>query len=143
MRPTPHLTPAEFELMEILWAMGEGSVQEVLDRRPPRRNLAYTTVMTVLDKMRKKGILNRRKRGKAFLYSPVPSRDQALASVVEHLIENYFHGSRSEFLEYMTRGTTSTTRPAPPVAANAPSARAAASTTPEAPQSPSMDEFLL
>ena len=62
------LGPLEKRAMELAWNKGEMSVREAgvgLDR-----NLAYTTVMTTLDRLFKKGLLNRRKVDRAFLYSP-------------------------------------------------------------------------
>ena len=58
--------------MEILWARGESNVRDVVDRLD--RPLAYTTVMTTLDRLFKKGLLARRKLDRAFLYSPALNR---------------------------------------------------------------------
>jgi predicted transcriptional regulator len=60
--------------LEILWDSGEASVHEVVQKLP--RPLAYTTVMTTLDRLYKKGLLERRKAERAFLYSPRWSRDE-------------------------------------------------------------------
>jgi predicted transcriptional regulator len=54
--------------MQILWASGESSVREVSQRL--NRTLAYTTVMTTLERLFKKGLLDRRKSGRAFFYTP-------------------------------------------------------------------------
>ncbi len=64
----------ELELMEILWASGESSVRDVVPRLS--RPLAYTTVMTTLDRLFKKGLLDRRKSDRAFVYSPHLSRQE-------------------------------------------------------------------
>lgn len=58
----------EITVMEILWATGEANVHDVLERL--ERPLAYTTVMTTLDRLYKKGLLTRRKVERAFLYAP-------------------------------------------------------------------------
>lgn len=58
--------------MEILWQEGESSVHDVVPRLA--RPLAYTTVMTTLDRLFKKGLLDRRKSERAFVYSPRLSR---------------------------------------------------------------------
>jgi len=60
--------PLEITVMEILWETGESSVHDVVQRLG--RPLAYTTVMTTLDRLYKKGLLNRRKDDRAFLYAP-------------------------------------------------------------------------
>ena len=64
----------EFELMEILWSHGESSVRDVVPKLG--RPLAYTTVMTTLDRLFKKGLLDRNKSDRAFLYSPHFSRPE-------------------------------------------------------------------
>ena len=62
----------ELGVMEILWSRGESSVRDVVQELS--RPLAYTTVMTTLDRLFKKGLLDRRKFDRAFLYSPRFSR---------------------------------------------------------------------
>lgn len=62
----------EFAVMETLWNDGEANVHEVAKRL--ERPLAYTTVMTTLDRLFKKGLLDRRKFERAFIYSPRFSR---------------------------------------------------------------------
>jgi predicted transcriptional regulator len=69
--PQP-LGPLEVAVMEILWKRGESAVRDVCDRLD--RPLAYTTVMTTLDRLYKKALLDRRKCERAFLYSPRLSR---------------------------------------------------------------------
>jgi predicted transcriptional regulator len=68
------LGPLEVSVMEILWTHGESAVRDVVDRI--ERPLAYTTVMTTLDRLYKKGLLDRRKCERAFLYSPHLSRGE-------------------------------------------------------------------
>jgi BlaI family transcriptional regulator, penicillinase repressor len=102
MKKPSHLTPGEFELMEILWPLGEASVKEVWSRVDPARALAYTTVMTVLEKMYRKGILAQRKKGKAFLYSAVLSREEALKGVIDHVRQAYFGGSHADLTGFVT-----------------------------------------
>src|ERR1700760_583441 len=62
------LGPLEIAVMEILWEHGEGNVHDVVEKLG--RPLAYTTVMTTLDRLYKKGLLDRHKSERAFLYSP-------------------------------------------------------------------------
>lgn len=72
--PGKPLGPLEVTVMEILWERGESNVRDVADRLG--RPLAYTTVMTTLDRLFKKGLLVRRKSDRAFAYSPAFSRAQ-------------------------------------------------------------------
>ncbi len=70
--PTIALGHLEMAVMEILWAHGENNVHGVMEKLD--RPLAYTTVMTTLDRLFKKGLLQRRKFERAFIYSPRLSR---------------------------------------------------------------------
>jgi BlaI family penicillinase repressor len=103
MKKSAHLTPGEFELMEILWPLGEASVKDVWRKVDSARGLAYTTVMTVLEKMHRKGILAQRKRGKAYLYSAILGREEALRGILEHVCDVYFNSSREELVRFIEK----------------------------------------
>jgi predicted transcriptional regulator len=70
LRPSPpvQLGPLEGQLLEALWQCGSATVRELLDKGDLR--LAYTTVMTTLDRLYKKQLLDRVAEGRAFRYSP-------------------------------------------------------------------------
>lgn len=121
MRKTAPLTPAEFELLEVLWELAEGSVRDVWERVRGRRNVAYTTVMTILDKMRRKQVLACRRAGKAYFYRPLLDRTKALDLVLHEMVENYFHGSASEMRRFFENSVSPPrpTRPEPPAATEA------------------------
>jgi predicted transcriptional regulator len=73
--PAPQpLGPLEVAVMDILWARGESTVRDVVERLG--RPLAYTTIMTTLDRLYKKGLLDRHKCDRAFLYVPRLSRSE-------------------------------------------------------------------
>jgi predicted transcriptional regulator len=68
------LGPLEIDVMEVLWASGACSVRDVVEKLD--RKLAYTTVMTTLDRLYKKGLLGREKSERAFIYSPQVSKQE-------------------------------------------------------------------
>src|SRR5919201_6675956 len=74
----------ESEMMERVWQRGEATVREIHEEIGPR--LAYTTVMTTLDRLFKKGILNRRAVGRAFYYSARVSREEYNRQLTHHLL---------------------------------------------------------
>ncbi|HWZ43764.1 MAG TPA: BlaI/MecI/CopY family transcriptional regulator [Candidatus Saccharimonadales bacterium] len=74
----------ESEIMERVWARGETSVRDLHAEFAAR--LAYTTVMTTLDRLYKKGLLNRRKQGKAFLYTARMSKTEYQGTLTRHLL---------------------------------------------------------
>ncbi len=72
--------------MEAVWQKQELSVRDLFEELQKR--WAYTTLMTTLDRLHKKGILNRRKEGRAFLYSPRISRKQLEQGIASDLIDS-------------------------------------------------------
>ena len=113
MSRTPRDVPPPLELacLKALWSLQEGNVRAVQQRVALSRPLAYTTIMTVLDRLVRKGKLTRRKVGRAFVYSPEASRDSMRRAALRELVEGYFDGSEAELLEFLR-----------PVAVPAPSA---------------------
>ncbi len=88
--------PLELECLKALWALREGNVRAVRQELAAARPLAYTTVMTVLDRLARKGLVTRHKLGRSFLYAPLVSRDELRRLAVEQLVESFFGGSADE-----------------------------------------------
>lgn len=80
----------EIRVMEILWNRGESNVRQVVQQLD--RPLAYTTVMTTLDRLFKKGLLGRRKSERAFLYSPLLSRQEWQRKQVGEWVAGFLSG---------------------------------------------------
>ena len=98
------LPPLELECMKALWALGQATVQEIRDRLFPNRPLAYTTVMTVMDRLARKGVVAREKRSRAHLYHASISEELVRDRAIIRLIENFFRGSREELRRYLGSG---------------------------------------
>ena len=92
--------PLELACLQTLWQLGEGSVKDVREGLA-QRNLAYTTVMTVLDRLARRGAVARRKKGRAFLYAPVMGREQTREIAVKELVHTHFDGSTRALREYL------------------------------------------
>jgi predicted transcriptional regulator len=96
------LTPLELEVMDALWAVDSGTVQDVRDRlgrrRPP---LAYNTVQTILTILYRKGRVKRRLVGKAFVYEPILSKQHTAAAMLRDLVDRVFGGSPTELMMTM------------------------------------------
>jgi predicted transcriptional regulator len=86
------LTPLELELMNVLWETGPANVQTV-QARLTSRDLAYTTVQTMLNILHRKGRVQRRLQDRAFLYQPVLSRQNAMTQAVADMLDRFFGGS--------------------------------------------------
>lgn len=66
----------EKDIMEVLWKHGESSVKDILDTLPAGRNISYSAVITVTNRMTKKALLQKRKVGKAYFYTPIYDREK-------------------------------------------------------------------
>ena len=90
-RKIERLTPLELEIMEVLWETGAANVQTVQQRL--RRELAYTTVQTMLNILHRKGKVKRALKDRAYFYKPAVSRRQVVRQAVNDLVEHLFGGS--------------------------------------------------
>lgn len=86
----PSLGRLESELMRILWSRGESNVRDAAQHLS--RPLAYTTVMTTLDRLFKKGLLERRMADRAYLYSAKFSREEWERSRAESVLAGFLSG---------------------------------------------------
>jgi BlaI family penicillinase repressor len=98
------LPELELECIKVLWDNGPLTVRGIREGLLPRRPLAYTTVLTVLDRLARKGIVTRYKRGRAHVYDAVYSRAAACEAALARLLEHYFGGSRELLLEHLMPG---------------------------------------
>jgi predicted transcriptional regulator len=106
--------PLELECLKVLWTLGEGNVKDVRQALTGNRSLAYTTVMTVLDRLARKGGVARRKVGRSFVYVPVLSRGVLRRLAVQDLVDRFFEGSEAALMELLRDGEDS--EPASPAA---------------------------
>ncbi len=90
-RKTERLTPLELEIMQVLWETGAANVQTVQQRL--KRELAYTTVQTMLNILHRKGKVKRALKDRAYFYRPAVSRRQVVRHAVNDLVEHLFGGS--------------------------------------------------
>jgi predicted transcriptional regulator len=86
------LTPLELEIMSVLWETGPANVQAV-QAGLGTRELAYTTVQTMLNVLHRKGRVKRELRDRAYVYRPVLSRQKAVRQAVGDMLDRFFGGS--------------------------------------------------
>ena len=91
-------TTAEFRLLEILWVLEEGTIEDLLRASEKESPLNYKTVQTVLRIMENKKFVSHSLRGRAFVYRPRVKRPEVRRISLRSLLERYFRGSRSELL---------------------------------------------
>ncbi len=86
------LTDVELELMTIVWRLGEASVADVIAQLPPGRELAYTSVSTMLRILESKGVVGTRKEGRGHIYLPLLDKAEYEASAVRDVVDRVFQG---------------------------------------------------
>ena len=100
------LTPLELAIMRSLWKRGKATVREVQGDLAPERQLAYTTVMTVMDRLFKKGLAERRKKSRAHIYTPEITEKVARDEALEALLQGFFGGSREKLRSSLQKRDT-------------------------------------
>jgi predicted transcriptional regulator len=89
-RKSELLTEVELEFMNKLWAIGEGTVRNVLDQLPKDRNLAYTSAATILRILEQKEFVTSRKQGKSHVYIPTLTKDTYQSRSLKNLSMKLF-----------------------------------------------------
>ena len=98
------LTETELELMTILWEIQGGSVHDVLERLPPDRPLAYTSVSTILRILEQKGVVRSEKQGRGHCYVPVVRQDEYQARALRHVVGKVFGGEPVALVKRLVDG---------------------------------------
>lgn len=138
------LPPLELECMKTLWALGEATVREIRAELASSKPLAYTTVETIMDRLTRKGAVERRKVGRAHRYTPLYEKAEARRQAVAAVVEHFFEGSRQALLGHLSGAPVSEPRRRTPVPARraAGPARAAETERESRPEAP-IDTSLL
>lgn len=97
--------PLEMACLNALWQLGEGNVEDVRKLISPDKPLAYTTVLTLLDRLSRRSAVSRRKEGRGFRYKPTADRDKLRRVALQHLLENHFGGDAAALQEFLRSPT--------------------------------------
>lgn len=97
-RQSGTLTEAELRIMNVLWARGSCTVQQVLDSISQLPSLAYNSVLTTIRVLEKKGYLKHLKDGRAHIYTPVVGKQEATRSEIRHLVSRFFKDSHEQLV---------------------------------------------
>lgn len=90
---TQAVTEAEHAILDVLWTHGESSVKEVAAKLSEKKPVAYTTVLTMLGVLYRKGLVEHRSEGRAFIYSAAVTRAEVRARALGNLLTQLFDGS--------------------------------------------------
>lgn len=104
-RSTPPIRVGDLQLriLQVLWAQPEASVADVNAALRPDRDLAYTTVATMLRKMEARGLVIHREEGRSFLYKAAVDAQQVGQGMTDHVVERLFEGSLAGAVSHLLR----------------------------------------
>lgn len=100
-RSVLELAPLELACMNALWSLGDATVREIRGRMSESRPRAYTTIMTIMDRLARKGIVERQRAGRAWRYSPNLTAEDARSHAIAQVVEGFFGGSSTALAEQL------------------------------------------
>lgn len=103
MTRTNQLGELQLAILQELWRSGELAVSDVHAALYPARQLAPTTIATMLKKMEARGLVTHRTEGRRFLYRPAVTEDKVTRSMVSDLTERLFEGNAADLVTYLIR----------------------------------------
>lgn len=100
-RPPLRLGELQLSILEILWKSPDSGVGAIHEALKPERDLAYTTVATMLRKMEARGLVSHREDGRSFLYRAAVESDDVNRSAGEHFVERLFEGNLADAVSHL------------------------------------------
>ncbi len=92
------LTEQELEIMKIVWELGPVTVRQVYEKLHEQREIAYTTVLTMMQVLERKGRLEKSLDEKAHVYKPVEAKQKVIGGMVQEFLNRVFNGSAEPLL---------------------------------------------
>ena len=97
------LTDLELEIMKIVWDFNQATVRDVYEQLRARRQVAYTTVMTTMRILERKGHLKVSRADRAYVYRPARPRQRVLAEMVQEFVDRVFGGAAEPLIQHLVR----------------------------------------
>jgi predicted transcriptional regulator len=98
-----HLSNLEQEIMDVIWQLEECTVRDVIKAREGQKNLAYTTIATIIDRLYSKSIVKRVQKGKQYVYIPLISKEEfgknVAATFIQRFMKNFGDVAIASFAE--------------------------------------------
>jgi len=95
------MSPAETEVLRLVWDLKSATVQQVYDALPSNRKVTYVTVATLLRRLEEKGYIKHRVRGKAFVYTPAVKKEDVINRTISDLIQRLFGGNPVPLMQHL------------------------------------------
>lgn len=102
-KPHPTLTPHELAIMKIVWRLGTATVRQVYEALLDKRDIAYTTVMTMMKILEEKKFLKKTRVERAFVYRPAQPRHQVIGAMVRDFLDRVFDGAAAPLLVQLAK----------------------------------------
>jgi predicted transcriptional regulator len=99
--PSKTLTGQELEIMKIVWERRTATVRDVYEALLESRRVAYTTVMTMMKILERKGYLNRKQVERAYVYRPAQPKNSVIRVMVRDFVNRVFNGSAEPLLVHL------------------------------------------
>ena len=100
-KPHPTLTPQELAIMKVVWRLEKATVRDVCEALREQRNVAYTTVMTMMKILEEKGYLKKSQADRAHVYRPSRPRQQVVGAMVRDFVDRVFDGAAGGLLLHL------------------------------------------
>ena len=100
-RKRPAMSPAETEVLRLVWESRQATVQHVYDALPANRKVTYVTIATLLRRLEEKGYLKHRVRGKAFVYTPAANKEDVIKRTINDLVQRLFGGNPVPLMQHL------------------------------------------
>jgi len=95
------MSPAETEVLRLVWESKQATVQQVYDALPDNRKVTYVTVATLLRRLEEKGYLKHRVQGKAFIYTPAVKKEEVINRTIGDLVQRLFGGNPVPLMQHL------------------------------------------
>jgi predicted transcriptional regulator len=99
----PVLTEQELEIMKVVWERESATVRDVYETLRARRQIAYTTVMTMMRILERKGHLKVSRADRAFVYRPARAQHRVLGEMVREFVDRVFGGAAEPLVQHLVR----------------------------------------
>ncbi len=97
----PAVSPSETEILRLVWQLDKATVQDVCNKLPAKRKIAYATVQTLLRRLEKKGYLKHRIRGKAHVFFAAVKSENVIKRSVNDFLDRLFGGDSIPLMQYL------------------------------------------
>lgn len=95
------MSPAETEILRLVWQLNEATVQQICDFLPRKRKIVYKTVQTLLSRLENKGYLKHKPRGKAYVFFPAAKREDVIKRTVLDFMDRLFGGDPRPLMQFL------------------------------------------